>query len=243
MKSERDKQRYREWRQNNPDKVREQRKRRYARSIGLLPPYEKPAPLTDEQLREKAIAKKKLEYQRRKERLATDPEYAEKFRAKERARGARRYAKLLADPEKRAQKLEQERIRNRIKKGIPLDAPVMTKGLTAEQRAERHAEKERLKAERAAARPPRKTPEERKARRHEWQKEYDRKKRDLARARRAAEVANDMARYPSSFEPKKVCPDPPELQALFKKASKGEPPYERFTGKKMGAFTARAKWI
>lgn len=243
MKSEKDKERYRRWRQENPDKVREQRKRRWARKTGVLPPYEKPAPLTAEQLQEKSLAKKKLEYQRRKERLATDPEYAEKFRAKERERGVRRYARLLADPEKRAQKLEQERIRNRIKKGIPLDAPVMTRGLTDEQRAERKAEKERLKAERAAARPPKMTPEERKARRRVWQKEYDKKKRDLARARRAAEVAEAMARYPSSQPHKIIVNDPPELAALFKKASKGERPFERFTGKKMGAFTARAKWI
>jgi hypothetical protein len=234
LKSEKDKERYRRWRLENPDKVREQRKRRWARKIGVLPPYEKPAPLTEEEVHARHIQRMKDHHQRRKDRMAADTEYASRIREQELARHRRRYEQLKADPVAYQAKLEAERNRRRLLRG---------NRLTDEQRAERKAEKERLKAERAAARPPKMTPEERKARRREWQKEYDKKKRDLARARRAAEVAEAMSRYPSILDPLKVCADPPELQALFKKASKGERPFERFTGKKMGAFTARAKWI
>jgi hypothetical protein len=243
MKSEKDKERYRRWRAENQDKVREQRKRRWARKTGLLPAYVAPEPLSAEETQARHIERMKKHHQRRKERMASDPEYAKRIREQELARHRRRYDQLKADPVAYQAKLDAERNRRRVKKGIPLDAPVMGNRLTAEQRAERKAEKERLKAERAAARPPKMTLEERKARRRVWQKEYDKKKRDLARARRAAEVAEAMARYPSSQSPKIIVNDPPELAALFKKASKGERPFERFTGKKMGAFTARAKWI
>lgn len=246
MKSEKDKERYRKWRAENQDKVREQRKRRWARKKGLLEPYVKPEPLSEEEAKARHIDRMKKHHQRRKERLATDPEYAKRHCEAEVARYKRRYERLKADPEAYRLKLEIERNRRRVKKGIPLEAPVLSYRLTDEERAARKAEKEQLKAERAAARaaiPPKMTREERLARRRWQQNERYRKKRDLERARRAAEVENDKANYPQRVTPPQVCPDPPELQALFAKASKGERPFASFAGKKMGVFTARAKWI
>lgn len=252
-KSERAKQRAKEWRAENPDKCREQQLRKRLRAKGLLEPYVPPVKKSEEEVKKEQAARMKEFHKRRKERLETDPEYAAKYRAKARLKDKLRYEARKADPEAYKAWLEGKRqakfIRYRLKHGIPLDAPVQKK-ITDEEKARRLAEKEQRKAERAAereanrvARPPKLTPEERELRRRAKRAEYDRKKRDLARARRAVEVANDKAGYPSSCTTPKVCPDPPELQALFAKASKGEKPFARFTGTKMGVFTARTKWM
>lgn len=219
MKSPKDKERYRQWRIDNPDKIAAQRARRAARRRGELAPWVKPPPPTPEQSRAREIERQKRNYQKRIKRLASDPEYAAAYRAYHRARAAKRYAKTIGDPAAHAEKLEKERIRR--------------------------AEKRKLNAERAAIQKPQRakmTPEERRKRRQAQQKEYDRIRRGKLRAARASEVAAAIANQPPP-PPPVVCPDPPELQALFKKASKGLPPMERYTGKKLGAFTARAKWI
>lgn len=246
MRSEQAKERYRRWREENHDKVRAQRQRRHLRKKGLLPPWEKPVKLSEEETRQRNIERLKVYRQNRKEQLASNPEYAAELLRRQKERDRARYERLKANPEALEAARLKERNRKRLKRGIPLDAPVMPYRLTDEERERRKAEKERLKAERAAARaakPPKMTPEERKERRRLQQMERDKKKRDLERQKRAAEVANAMASYPTSATPPKVCPDPPELQALFAKASKGQPPMHNYTGKKMGAFTARVKWL
>ena len=246
MSSEKDKERQKRWREQNPEKVRAQWQRRLAREKGILAPWVKPEKLTEEQARERNAARMKQYHQNRKERLAADPEYAAEMNRRNKAREAERYARLKANPAALEAMRLRERNRKRLKRGIPLDAAVMSYRLTDEERARRKAEKERLKAERAAARaamPPKMTPEERAERRREQQRAYDKKKRDLERQKRAAEVAESKASYHGSAPMPKVCPDPPELQALFAKASKGQPPMPLYEGKKMGAFTARTKWM
>lgn len=249
MKSERDKQRAKEWRLENPDKVKAQQARKRLRAKGLLEPYVHPTKKPEEQAKAEQAARMKRFHASRQERLKTDPEFAIAYKARARAKDKQRYESRKADPvayqEWLAHKREQKFIRYRIKHGIPLDAPHRLK-ISDEERALRKAEKERLKAERAAiraAKQPKLTPEERLERRRARALERYYKKRDLERQKRAAEVAEAMVRYPTSAPTPQVCPDPPELQALFAKASKGERPMHHFTGKKMGAFTARLKWL
>lgn len=248
-KTEKDKERARLWRLNNPEKVRAQQERRLLRAHGLLEPYTPPPKKPEEQVKLEQAARMKEYHTRRQELLATDPEFAAKYRAKARLKDKERYDRRKADPEAYKIWLECKRrqkfTRYRLAHGIPLDAPHRLK-ITDEERARRQAEKEQRKAEREAiraAKPPKIMPEERLERRKAKRVEYDKKRRDLERVKRAAEVANDKANYPIKVTPPKVCPDPPELQALFAKASKGQPPINRYTGKKLGAFTARAKWI
>lgn len=246
METDKPMDRHQRWREENHDKVRAQRQRRHLRKKGLLPPWEKPVKLSEEETRQRNKERLKEYHAKRKARMATDPVYAAEMKRIDNERAKARYERLRNNQEALEAWRLRERNRKRLKRGIPLDAPVMPYRLTDEQRAQRQAEKERLKLERAAtraARSPKLTPEERKERRRQQQREYDKKKRDLARQKRAAEVANAMASYPTSAPPPKVCPDPPELQALFAKASKGQPPMLNYTGKKMGAFTARLKWL
>lgn len=216
MKTEKEKERYRQWRKENPEKVAAQRARYKARKSGQLESWVKPEKPTAEQIRARNIERQKSKYLKRKERLASDPEFAAAYRAKERARAVARYAKVISDPAIQAAKNEKERIRR--------------------------AEKQRLKAE-VAAKPQRTkmTPEERRLRRRFQQNEYDRKKREKLRAERSAEVSAAIAKNPPKTPV--FCPDPPELQALFAKASKGQRPIDPYYGKKMGAFTARTKWM
>lgn len=246
METDKPMDRHQRWRKENPEKVKAQQLRKRLRAKGLLDPFNKPPKLTEEENRQRNIERLKIYRANRKAKMDADPDYAEEMKRRANERAKARYQLLYADPAALEARRLKERNRKRLKRGIPLDAPVMPYRLTDEQRAIRLAEKERLKAERAAnrvARSSKLTPEERKERRRLQQRERDKKKRDLERQKRAAEVANAMASYPTSAPPPKVCPDPPELQALFAKASKGQPPMLNYTGKKMGAFTARLKWL
>lgn len=246
METDKPMDRHQRWRKENPEKVKAQQLRKRLRDKGILEPWQKPAKLSQEETSQRNKERLKEYHAKRKARMATDPVYAAEMKRIDNERAKARYERLRNNPEALEAWRLRERNRKRLKRGIPLDAPVMPYRLTDEQRAQRQAEKERLKAERAdtrAARSPKLTPEERKERRRQQQREYDKKKRDLERQKRAAEVAEAMARYHTSAPPPKVCPDPPELQALFAKASKGERPMHHFTGKKMGAFTARLKWL
>lgn len=245
MKSPKDKLRYSQWRINNPDKVSEQRRRRSQRKAGKLEPWVKPEPLTDEQKRARDIERKKRDYLKRKARLAADPEYAANFYAKEKARAERRYERLCADPVALAAKREKERERKRALVTNP-KKPAMSKSEYLAHRREQN----RLKLRRERGLPddyvfpksqPRvsKTGEKLPAK----SKPQTRKQRLSAeRARRAAEVAAAKARQPAPAEPV-ICPDPPELQALFAKASKGEPvrPHNPYA-KKRSVFQIRG-WI
>lgn len=247
-KSEKDKERARLWRLNNPDKVRAQQERRLLRAHGLLEPFTPPESKPAEQIKSEQAERMKRFHSRRQERLATDPEFAAAYRAKARETDRLRYQARKADPEAHAAwlayKRENGRIRRRLKRGLPPDAPLHCHRLTDEERARRKAEWERIKAERAANRPPRVklTDAERKERKNAAQRAKYQAKRDAERQKRGAEVATAKAMQPKP-QPPKACPDPPALQALFAKASKGQRPMDPYYGKKLGAFTARAKWI
>lgn len=225
MKSPKDKVRYSQWRINNPDKVREQRRRFRARKSGKLEPFVKPEPLTEDQKRARDLERKKRDYLKRKARLAADPEYAADYYAKEKARADKRYERLCADPVALAAKREKERERKREFSNGPR-APAMSKSQYLAHRREQN----RLKLRRERGLPddyvfpksqPRisKTGEKLPAK----PKPQGRKQRlNAERARRAAEVQAAKAQQPAPAAPI-ICHDPPELQALFKKASKGEP--------------------
>ena len=238
--------RHQRWRKANPEKVKAQQARKRLRAKGLLEPFNKPPKLTEEETRQRNIERLKIYHANRKAKMEANPEYAAEMKRRDNNRAKARYERLLADPEKLEARRIKERNRKRLKRGIPLDAPVMPYRLTDEERARRKAEKERIKADRAATRAAKQsklTPEERLERRRANDLARYHKKRDLERQKRAAEVAEAKARYPTTAPTPQVCPDPPELQALFAKASKGERPMHHFTGKKMGAFTARLKWL
>lgn len=246
METEKPIDRHQRWRKANPEKVKAQQARKRLRAKGLLEPFNKPPKLTEEETRQRNIERLKLYRANRKAKMDADPEYAEEMKRRANERAKARYQLLFADPDALEARRLKERNRKRLKRGIPLDAPVMPYRLTDEDRARRKADKDRLNAERAAnraVRQPKLTREERLERRRASALERYHKKRDLERQKRAAEVAEAMARYPERVTPPQVCPDPPELQALFAKASKGERPMHHFTGKKMGAFTARLKWL
>lgn len=235
------------WRIENPDKVLEQRLRRQARKRGELEPWIKPEPLTAEETRARDLERKKRHYQKRKERLASDPEYAAAYYAKEAARAAKRYARLRADPVALAAQREKERERKRAagKNTNPRKPAMPRDEYLARRRDKRRLE---LRRERGLPddyvfpkSPPRisKTGEKLPAK----PKAISREKRLKAeRARRAAEVEAAKAIQSPKPEPA-VSPDPPELIALFKKASKGEPPtpHSRYV-KKRSAFQLRG-WI
>lgn len=68
---------------------------------------------------------------------------------------------------------------------------------------------------------------------------------DQERARRAAEVeaAKALAALVKPEPQKAICPDPPELQELFRKASKGEPPRPfPAAGRKRSVFHLRGAY-
>lgn len=246
-KSERAKQRAKEWRAENPDLVRKQAERKRLRAKGLLPPYVPTPKKSNEQILKEQAARMKDFHSRRRERIATDPEFAAAYRAKANASDKLRYERRKADPEAYtawlAHKRHKKFINYRIKHGIPLDAPHRLK-ITEEERAARAEEQLRLKAERAAANPAKQrlSEDERKERLRATKRAYKKKSRDAERARRAAEVEAAKANQPPPAPPT-VCPDPPELQALFRKASKGEPPtpHNPYV-KKRSAFQIRG-WI
>lgn len=139
--------------------------------------YEKPQKLSPEEAHDRHIARCKALRLSRKERAATDPEYAEMLREKERQKHRRRYDLLKANPEAYQAKLESERIRKRIARGIPLDQAVTPHRVSEaqrEQREQRKAEHKRQVAARAAARQA-----ARDAKRRE--KEAEAKRKELAR--------------------------------------------------------------
>jgi len=216
MTTEKDRERWRRWRENNPDKVKAQWKRRLLREKGLLPPWEGPQKLSPEEIQARHIARMKEHHRKRKERMANDPEYAAKVRAREQERHKARYAKLKANKPAYDARLEAEKIRRQKEK--------------------------KPKAEKVKIVRPKLTQEERLARQRERKREYNKRRRDAERLKRAAEVEAAKAMEPPK-PPQAVSPDPPELVALFKKASKGEPvrpaaPYV----KKRSAFQIRG-WI
>lgn len=117
--------------------------------------YEKPQKFSPEEAHDRHIARCKALRLSRKERAASDPEYAEMLREKERQKHRRRYDLLKADPAAYQAKLESERIRKRIARGIPLDQAVTPHKLNEAQREareQRKAEHKRQVAERAEAR-------------------------------------------------------------------------------------------
>lgn len=208
------------WRQKNPEKERA-RKAAQRRAAGI-----KPAPplLSPEQRRERD--RLRSETNRRAKGIMPRPP---KKSVEERKAVAKAYYELH-----KAERNEASRVRKlkasqaeRLAKGLPIERkPAMTK----EESNARRREKYRLKLRRARGLPddyvfpkcpPRfsktgeKLPTKPKA-------QSRKQKLSAERARRAAEVEAAKARQPAPAAPI-ICPDPPALVALFKKASKGEP--------------------
>lgn len=145
-------------------------------------------------------------------------------------------------------RMMRKREAEKLAKGIPAEPPVK---LTKEEVAARKAEAQRIKYRRERGLPDDYVFPHSPARKAKNGDAIQSKSRgagkketrlSLERAKRSAEVAAAMARQAPAPEPI-VCPDPPELQALFKKASKGEParPHNPYV-KKRSAYQIRG-WI
>lgn len=214
------------WRQKNPEKERA-RKAAQRRAAGIKPA---PPPLSPEQKRERE--RLRAENTRRSKGIMPRPP---KKTAEERKAVAKAYYEA-----NKAQRSEASRIRKlkarqaeRLAKGLPIERkPAMTK----EESKARRREQYRLRLRRSRGLPdyyvfqkcpPRfsrtgeKLPTKPKA-------QSSKQKLSAERKRRAAEVEAAKAKaaivkQSLTVQPP-VCPDPPELVALFQKASKGEPP-------------------
>lgn len=244
--------RHKRWRLANPDRIREQRERRKARLRGELPPYT-PARMSDEERRESKLNSLRRYHAAVRAKKLADPEYAEKVRAEQNLRSRQRYEKIKQDPVLYAAYLERNRNVKRKKSGIALDAPVKPFRLSDEERAERKRSRraaEREKKRRvyglalgnkldAPVKPARLSDEQRavrekrqataaRPRKSATKKASTKKAEEIARAKRSAMIAEIMSRPAKPAAAPIVCPDPPELQALFAKAAKGEPvrPYD-----------------
>ncbi len=144
---------------------------------------------------------------------------------KDKVRAERRYEKLCADPVALAAKREKERERKRALSNGPRASAMLKSEYLAHRR-----EQARLKLRRERGLPddyvfPKSQPRISKTGKKLPAKPKppsSKQRLKAERARRAAEVAAAKARQTAPAE-QVICPDPPELQALFKKASKGEP--------------------
>lgn len=229
------------WRKNNPDKVRAQRERANARRRGELAPFA-PKQISEEEKKRRSREKYLRSRERIKQRKENDPEYKKSENAASKARSQKWYEKLRANPEAHAQWLKEKRDKKRIQKGIPLDKPVKPQRLTDEERIKRQKEQQQRSKEK---------------RRNKYRLAHGIpldaplrtvsaprvKKIDQERARRAAEI--QKAKSLKLAQPKPlICPDPPELQALFRKASKGDPvqPYDP-TAKRITGILAKQRWV
>lgn len=235
--------RHARWRIANPEKVREQRKRYKSRLRGELPPFEKPPLKTEEEKLEAKRERMRRWHKSRRERMENDPEYAEKIKQASLARANRYFEKLKSDPVAYEAWLEKKRIQKRREKGIPLDLPARPRRLTDEQRAESKkreaiANRERKRrAYRIKHGIPLDAPIQSTFRGKPKKKVSEK----FERANRSAMIAEIMARpIVKGSLTLAVCPDPPELQALFRRAAKGEPvrPYDARV-KKKSVFTLR----
>lgn len=231
----------RKYQKENPEKNRLRMEAR-RRARGVQP---KAPAMSEEEVRRRDRARAE-KYRRSKGIMPRPP----KKTAEEHNAVSRAYYQANKDRlnELSRQRKIRKRQAERLAKGLPAEAP---EKLTKEQAAARKREGQRIKLRRERGlpddyvfthRPARKTkngaaipPRSRGVRKKE-------NKLNVERAKRAAEVAADMARRAPSSEPI-ICPDPPELQALFKKASKGEParPHNPYV-KKRSAYQIRG-WI
>jgi len=243
MKSQSDKDRAKRWRLENPDKVRAQRERRQARVKGELAPYDPQRP-TPEQTAARRKEDHRRFYAKHRERMASDPDYAEKFKANERLKYQRKREQMQSDPAALEAYRTKKRNEKRLAAGIPLDKPVM---LNKIPEADRHArklqrDKQSRDRKRAAYRIANGIPLDAPVRVRKPKKPKRPTRLQVERAKRSAEVAAAKAINVQPAEPV-VCPDPPELQALFKKASRGEParPHNPYV-KKRTAFQIRG-WV
>lgn len=234
--------RHKRWRLENPDKVRAQRERYKARQRGDAPPYVKPPKTPEEDQREKQRNRTRCWYLAKRAKMAKDPEFAEKHRAAERARAMRHLEKLRANPEAYAAYLKQLRDRKRAEKGIPLDAPVKPVRLSDEERAERRRARAAANREqkRRAYRLAHGIPLDAPPRNVVNKREAEKRRKAKERADRSAMIAEIMAHpvVKESLTPAN-CPDPPELQELFRKAAKGDPVRPIHRGKRKSVFQLR----
>jgi len=212
----------------------------------------------DPEFAEKHRAAERARAMRHLEKLRADPEayaaYLKKLRDRKRAeKGIPLDAPVkparLSDEERTARKRaraaasrEQKRKAYRLAHGIPIDAPVKAARLSDEERAER--KRARAAANREQKRrsyrlahgiqldaPPRNVVNKREAEKRRKAKE---------RADRSAMIAEIMARpVVKESLTTAVCPDPPELQELFRKAAKGDPVRPIHRGKKKSVFQLR----
>lgn len=190
------------------------------RAKGLLPPYERPPA---KKTREDRIAYMKDWHRKRKERMAADPEYAEKIKAQSLARALAHYDRKLAaqgkPPVVRQPKMSDEE-RKRRNTELKRRSYRVKHGIPLDAPFGYRKPKDKPAAPKVSA-------------------------RDQERIRRAAEIEAAKAaaaRNPIPPAPT-ICPDPPELQALFAKASKGEPPRPLVHhSKKRTAFQIRG-WV
>ena len=177
--------------------------------------------------REKRKTSMRNWHNKRQERIKNDPEYAEKIRRQSRARSFAYWERLKADPVAYAAycDMKKHKARSEVRKrlGLPENTPPLRgKAMTAEERRKRNAEIQR-KAYRLKHGIPLDAPINYRAKRpRPWPKKIERE-----RAKRAAEVeaAKSLVLVKQSLTTEKpICPDPPELQELFRRASKGQPP-------------------
>lgn len=211
------------WRLANPDKRKAQLERWKARvKLGLTTDNSRKT--IDEIIETRRVRMQRYN-ERRKERLASDPAYRAEYNAKKAAQQRAAYARKNAKQVPGATyitKAERSRIaaeKREARQATLLaksEAKAIQQALKAQEKASRieTAEQERIRKAREA--------------------ERRRKRREAAAAKRLAEriqksveieAAKQLQAEKRAAEKKPViCPDPPELVALFKKASKGLPP-------------------
>lgn len=235
--------RHQRWRLANPEKAKAQQERKRLRAKGLIPPYEKP-PTPDSREHRKAYMRDW--HNKRQERIKNDPGYAEKIRLQARARAAAHWERIKADPIAHAAycEMKKHKKRGKVRKrlGLPEDAPPLRRAaMTPDERRKRNAEIKR-RAYRLKRGIPLDAPINYRAKRpRPWPKKIERE-----RAKRAAEIeaAKSLAVVKQSLTTEKpVCPDPLELQELFRRASKGEPPRPfPAAGRKRSVFYLRGAY-
>lgn len=234
--------RHQRWRLANPEKAKAQQERKRLRAKGLLPPYEKP-PTPDSREHRKAYMRDW--HKARQERIKNDPEYAEKIRLQARARAAAHWERIKADPIAHAAycEMKKHKARGEVRKrlGLPEDAPPLRRAaMTPEERRKRNAE-----IKRRAYRLKRNIPLDAPVGYRKPKAPPKPKAIDQERAKRAAEIeaAKAAAVVKQSLTTNPVCPDPPELQELFRRASKGEAPRPfPASGRKRSVFYLRGAY-
>jgi hypothetical protein len=193
------------WRQNNPDKVKAQNERRKARRA-IMSDAEKDEFLAKRAEYNRRYREKRMENpnQREKSRLAARKYYRKK-------RGIELDAAFLLPKSKYASEEEKRAAINLFKR----KSYAKKLGLTIEELDARVAARAHEKTEKALLRR-NETPEQAQQRRAEAA---------AKKARAAKAKAAGLTQLPPAKAQKPVnANDPPELVALFRKASKGQPP-------------------